>query len=98
MSRFVILFSALYFFISTKTFCQAPPNDECSTAILLPVNNDNSCTNLYSGTTYYSTQSLPSCVNTGYPAKDVWFKFVATATTHRITVTQTSADRYVYQV
>ncbi|MDP4264558.1 MAG: hypothetical protein Q8941_18655 [Bacteroidota bacterium] len=93
----IFLFSFLYF-IAIVSFGQPPSNDECSSAILLPVNNDNSNNVVYSGNTGYSTQSLPSCFASGYGAKDVWFKFVATASTHRITVTPTGSNRCAFEV
>ena len=75
-----------------------PPNDECNGAIMLNINPDNSCNNIYSGSTGFSTQSLPSCVNSGYDARDVWFKFVASSTTHRITVTPINYEDYAFEV
>lgn len=88
------------FFVSLSkvALAQTPPNDDCAGAISLLVNSDNSCTSLYSGSTGYSTQTAASCVSSGYSAKDVWFKFVATSSTHRITVSPVNFDDFVYQV
>src|SRR5215213_1240564 len=97
MVRLVVLsIISLLFWHASQS--QAPANDECSGAITLTVNSNNSCTSIYTGNTGNSTQSLPSCVSSGYAAKDVWFKFTATATSQRIAVTPISYDNYVFQV
>ncbi len=67
-----------------------PINDECTAAITLPVNPDFSCTLNTNGTTVSATISNnlpdPSCgVNAAYN-DDVWYSFVATSTTHRISL------------
>jgi hypothetical protein len=77
---------------------QAPVNDECTGAILLTVNTDNSCTNTYSGDLGYCTQSYPSCVSSGYEAKDVWFKFVATSSSQKIILTPLTYRDYVFEL
>ncbi len=64
-----------------------PDNDECSAATELTVNSDNLCTNTTSGTVELATESSEAvvCTNKEDEANDdVWFKFVATATTHKI--------------
>ena len=45
-----------------------------------------------------ASQSLPPCTATGYSANDVWYKFVATGTTHSITLTPTSFTDFMMQV
>jgi len=71
-------------------FTTAPPppaNDECVTAITLPVNLDLNCGTVTAGYTIGATDSgtAPSpCY--GQADDDVWFKFVATATTHKISL------------
>lgn len=80
------------------TLPTAAVNDECSSAIALSVNADNSCTNSYSGFLEFATQSRPSCIPTGNAAKDVWFKFVATSTSHRITVTPLNYNDFKFEV
>jgi hypothetical protein len=71
-------------------FTSAPPpptNDECVTAITLPVNSDLNCGTVTSGYTIGATDSglVPDpCY--GEPDDDVWFKFVATAVTHKISL------------
>ena len=75
-----------------------PVNDECTGAISLPVNADNYCNNAYTANVTGATQSLPACIATGYSALDVWYKFVATGTTHSITLTPTSFTDFLIQV
>lgn len=74
-----------------------PANDECSGALTLSVNSNNSCSNSYTGALGYATESMPPCSNTGYEAKDAWFKFTATNNTHTITLTAVSFDDYILQ-
>lgn len=74
---------------SENTFTTIPPaplNDNCSGAFKLTVNPDLNCGVVGSGTTLSATGSsinAPSClgVNTD---DDVWFKFIATKTSHLI--------------
>lgn len=64
-----------------------PTNDECSNAATLTVNPNASCTAFTQGYTLGATNSgvtAGSCF--GNPDDDVWFKFVATATTHKISL------------
>jgi hypothetical protein len=71
-------------------FTTAPPppvNDECATATLLTVNPDMNCGTVKAGYTVGATDSGTApdpCY--GNPDDDVWFKFVATATTHKISL------------
>jgi len=70
---------------TSTTFVTKPPNDECSGAYVLTVNDDYVCGNVTSGTIKGATQSpgpLNTCV--GYEDDDVWFSFVATDTSHRL--------------
>lgn len=75
---------------SEVMFTTAPPppvNDECATAITLTVNPDMNCGTVTAGYTVGATDSgtIPDpCY--GDPDDDVWFKFVATATTHKISL------------
>ncbi|MBT2623479.1 T9SS type A sorting domain-containing protein [Chryseobacterium sp. ISL-6] len=67
-----------------------PANDECSGAVLLPINPPLSCTSVTVGSTVGATQSMPAtCGGNGLATDDVWFKFVATATTHLVEVSNT---------
>lgn len=64
-------------------------NDNCSGAISLSVSSNESCTGSVNGTSTGGTQSLsPLLCNTltGNSDDDVWYSFVATATSHIITV------------
>lgn len=85
--------------IRTSIFSPPPPpaNDECSGAIALEVNADATCSSIYSSSTGSPTQSMPSCSSTIYDAKDIWFKFTATATTHKVSVTPVSYDRFAFE-
>ncbi|WP_082140523.1 T9SS type A sorting domain-containing protein [Chryseobacterium sp. FH2] len=64
-----------------------PANDDCSSATVLTVNPDMGCGNITSGYTLGASDSglAPDPCN-GTPDDDVWFKFVATATTHVISL------------
>ncbi|HOB26928.1 MAG TPA: hypothetical protein PKJ07_02125 [Bacteroidales bacterium] len=67
----------------------APSNDDCSGAITLTVNNSANCTNPTTGDVAGATNSgVTGCPGT--PNDDVWYKFVATATEHTITVVGSS--------
>lgn len=64
-----------------------PTNDECATAIALTVNPDLNCGTVTAGYTIGATDSgmVPDpCYGT--PDDDVWFKFTATATSHKISL------------
>jgi hypothetical protein len=62
-------------------------NNECSGAYSLPVSANTTCININSGTTTGATQSLPACGSSGSADDDVWYKFVATSTSHTIKIT-----------
>ncbi|MDB9960840.1 hypothetical protein OAD62_01965, partial [Oceanihabitans sp.] len=64
----------------------SPVNDECGDAIGLTVNPNLNCNVDTAGTTAYGTASpFPDDV-IGFPENDVWFYFVATSTSHRISL------------
>lgn len=70
-----------------KSMPPPPSNDECTTAITLTVNPDLNCGTVTSAYTLGATDSgtIPDpCYGT--PDDDVWFKFVATATSHKISL------------
>lgn len=72
---------------SFVTLPSAPANDDCTGAVTLTPNANFTCTNITSATLAGATasgESTPTSV--GVPDDDVWFKFVATSTKHRITV------------
>ncbi len=61
-------------------------NDECESAIPVPVNLHKTCDEIITGTTIGATQSSwGACV--GSNDDDVWYKFTAVAGTQKITVT-----------
>lgn len=65
-------------------YCATPPsNDNCPGAISLTVSPPGEC-NTVTGTLNYGTQSSAGC--SGTANNDVWYSFVATATTHMIEV------------
>ncbi len=73
--------------MSFKSAPPPPTNDECVTAITLTVNPDLNCGTVTPGYTIGATDSgtIPDpCY--GNPDDDVWFKFVATAPTHKISL------------
>ena len=77
----------------------APPaNDECSGAIALTVNADYNCGVQTQGTVTSATASnVDATACFGTEDDDVWYSFVATATTHRIqlnNVTGSTTDMY----
>jgi hypothetical protein len=61
-------------------------NDECATAIVIPVGT--TCTTPTSGTVFGGTQSLPPTAScNGTTAMDVWYSFVANSNSQTITFT-----------
>ena len=73
--------------ISFTTLATPPSNDNCSGATVLTVNPDYSCAAITSGTVAGATDSgLTNSTCFGTEDDDVWFSFVATSTTHRISI------------
>lgn len=72
---------------SLFSFAQPPSNDDCGGAISLTVNTDLLCGTVTSGTTLGATASSQPDDVSGTPNNDVWFTFEATATQHRISLT-----------
>ncbi|MCK7588990.1 T9SS sorting signal type C domain-containing protein [Subsaxibacter sp. CAU 1640] len=69
-----------------------PPNDNICSATPATVNADLLCGAVTPGTVEFATNSgYLSCV-TGTPDDDVWFSFVATATSHRISLLNISGS------
>ncbi len=70
-----------------------PVNDECINATALTVNPDYACGVVTAGTTVSATLSnttpFPSCTSVTSWNDDVWYRFVATNTAHRVIVTTT---------
>ena len=88
----------LLFVISfMKIYAQAPANDNCSGAIELTVNANNLCGTSTEGTTIGATQSQAGC-NFSVADDDVWYKFTATAITHKISATAITMSDPVLEV
>ncbi|HPF91097.1 MAG TPA: GEVED domain-containing protein, partial [Flavobacteriales bacterium] len=71
---------------SFTTNAAPPANDDCGGAIALTVNPDYACGVVTSATTGGATASPQPDDATGTPNDDVWFSFVATNSTHRISL------------
>lgn len=70
-----------------KTQPLPPVNDNCNGAITIISNTDSNCTNIISGTLLGATGSGESTPTTiGFPDDDVWYRFTATATSNKITL------------
>ncbi|MEJ7558001.1 MAG: T9SS type A sorting domain-containing protein [Pedobacter sp.] len=69
-----------------------PINDEPAGAASVAINTT------FNGSLEYATQSFAPCYNTGYEAKDVWYKFVATSTAHNFALSPVSFDESMFQV
>lgn len=80
------------------TYAATPPgNNECAGSVLLTVNPDYNCGTVTHGTTECATQSLAGCAGTA--DDDVWYRFVATATSHKISLLNISGTTdLVFQV
>ncbi|MES2513294.1 MAG: T9SS type A sorting domain-containing protein [Bacteroidota bacterium] len=73
-----------------------PANDNCSGAFSLSVNSNSLCASTTSATSANASQSQAGC--TGNADDDVWFSFVASSTTHSITVTPGTITNAVFEV
>ncbi len=73
-----------------KTFNTPDTNDECINAKLAPINQNTNCLQTVTGTVAGATPSSQTNVGTGCSNTadddDVWFRFVATASTHYISL------------
>ncbi|WP_264558060.1 hypothetical protein [Flavobacterium sp. N1718] len=63
-----------------------PSNDECNNPLELTVNPDYNCGTVTQGSLAGATASAVSNGGTGNPDDDVWFSFVATETSHRVSI------------
>jgi gliding motility-associated-like protein len=81
---------ATTFNICVSNLPPPPPNDECTGATPLTINNNLTCATVLAGTTVGATLSnnlpTPSCATANSWNDDVWYKFVATTNSHRITL------------
>jgi hypothetical protein len=73
-----------------------PSNNDCSGAVALTVNPTTACTATTSGTTANATQSQAGC--SGNADDDVWYSFLATASSHYVSVTPGTLTDAVFQV
>jgi hypothetical protein len=94
----ILLFCALFSIqinASNNTF--APPvNDDCANATTLTMNPDYLCSATSSGTVFEATPSITpnACPgSTTNATDDVWFKFVATGTSHKIELLNISGSQ-----
>jgi len=72
------------FNLCLRTTPPPPANDNCAGALPVPVNPDLNCTSVTAGTVASATASTGPTSSCGTYDDDVWFSFVATATTHLI--------------
>ncbi|MBS7786114.1 gliding motility-associated C-terminal domain-containing protein [Flavobacterium sp. CYK-55] len=85
--------SSAWTVLTPLTFVTKPVNDECLTATPVPINAGQTCGITVAGNTFGATASLPilspplSGTGCGQPNNDVWYSFVATATSHSINLT-----------
>lgn len=65
----------------------APANDDCANAVALTVNPTLTCTTTTPGNTLGATLSMAATPCSGTPNDDVWYSFVATSTSHLVSLT-----------
>lgn len=74
--------------VLTVTPPPAPANDNCAGAYAVTVNSNLTCTSVAAGTLVGATASTTDATSCfGTEDDDVWFSFVATATSHQISLT-----------
>ena len=70
-----------------------PANDDCTGSYTLTVNSGSTCTTQTGGTLYGATASAQTTTcNATYDDDDVWYSFVATGTTHSISITNVAGN------
>ncbi|MFL9845924.1 immunoglobulin domain-containing protein, partial [Flavobacterium rhizosphaerae] len=91
MKKIIFLFFFLVNFIFANAFAVeaektvfAPPNDNCAGAITLPVNAAEACLATTTASFTAATVSGEANTCTAISAKDIWYQFTATATSHSI--------------
>lgn len=72
--------------IGDFTYVCPPANDDCSGAVAMTVNTDYECNTVSEGTVYGATASNVENAGVGTPNDDVWYSFVATQTSHRVSI------------
>ena len=70
--------------LNPQAFTTKPSNDDCSTAIAIPVNPTPEMVQTVTGSTLGGTPSAEISTCSGNPNDDVWFSFVATNSSHII--------------
>jgi hypothetical protein len=83
--------------VASTSSISPPTNNDCSNATSVTVNNSSTCTSTTSASSVGATQSSVACAGTGAD-DDVWFSFVATNTSHVLTVTPGTMSDVVFQV
>ncbi len=79
--------------VLTVTPPPPPVNDDCSGAIALTINPDYLCGTVTPGTVLGATASnVDSAACSGTEDDDVWFSFVATSTSHKISILNASGS------
>lgn len=77
------------FTLNTTCVAPIPPpvNDNCQTATVVSVNNNEMCTLITSGTINGATQSNIPNSSQGIANDDVWYQFIATSQAHSVNLT-----------
>ena len=83
--------------VASTASISPPTNNDCSNATSVTVNSSSTCTSTTSASSVGATQSSAACAGTGAD-DDVWFSFVATNTSHVLTVTPGTMADVVFQV
>ena len=83
--------------VASTASISPPTNNDCSNATSVTVNSSSTCTSTTSASSVGATQSSAACTGTGAD-DDVWFSFVATNTSHVLTVTPGTMSDVVFQV
>jgi hypothetical protein len=83
--------------VASTASTSPPTNNDCSNATSVTVNSSSTCTSTTSASSVGATQSSAACAGTGAD-DDVWFSFVATNTSHVLTVTPGTMADVVFQV
>jgi gliding motility-associated-like protein len=74
------------FWAASGTFSTPASNNECINAVSVPVNTNASCTTVVAGCLSGTTSSSQPNACVGSSDDDVWFSFVASSTTHIISL------------
>ncbi|GLB51883.1 hypothetical protein NBRC110019_09220 [Neptunitalea chrysea] len=72
--------------VGTPNNTTTQPNDDCDNAIALTVNADLNCGVTTAGSIEGATPSAQEDIITGIPNTDVWYSFVATTTSHKVSL------------